>query len=510
MNSPAAPLRGLLAGAVLLGTMLRLSAPARAESAPASPAATLRIDWTKLLRKSATTASLQVVVNPPLRRDSPIHDAAFSALRALKASNVRYVPWLPYPRLAVPELEPPTAGRTSWDFSLIDPMTLDFLAASADRPVMLNFSTIPDWLFVSKTPLRLPADPNQVFWSYTRGAELREPSGRELGDYYARLVSWYVKGGFVDENGRRHDSGHHFKIAWWEVLNEPDLERRPTPAQYTAWYDAIVGAIHTVDPEIKFVALALAHPELHPEMFEYFLNPANHRPGTPLDMISYHFYAQSSAGDTIEQWQHTFFAQADGLLNAVRFIDAIRQRLSPSTQTALDEIGAILPGDPAGGAPIPPAYWNLVGALHAYIYAESARLGIELVSASQLVGYPSQFPSVTMLDWQTGAPNARYRALQLLLANFAVGDTLVDSRVTGGLGRPTVLAQAMVTPAGRKILLINQRNHPLLLALAEPVPHGTLASVDVTTGSEPARVMEFSGGSLELAPFAVAVLTISP
>jgi hypothetical protein len=42
---------------------------------------------------------------------------------------VRYVPWLPYPKLAVAELEPPANGKTSWDFSLIDPMTLDFLNA---------------------------------------------------------------------------------------------------------------------------------------------------------------------------------------------------------------------------------------------------------------------------------------------------------------------------------------------------------------------------------------------
>jgi hypothetical protein len=46
-----------------------------------------------------------VVVNPPLRRGSPIHAPAFRALRDLQADQVRFVPWLPYPRLAVAELE---------------------------------------------------------------------------------------------------------------------------------------------------------------------------------------------------------------------------------------------------------------------------------------------------------------------------------------------------------------------------------------------------------------------
>ena len=38
----------------------------------------------------------------------------------------KHVPWLPYPRLVVAELEPPTGTKTSWDFSLIDPLTRDF------------------------------------------------------------------------------------------------------------------------------------------------------------------------------------------------------------------------------------------------------------------------------------------------------------------------------------------------------------------------------------------------
>ncbi|HEY5906800.1 MAG TPA: glycosyl hydrolase family 39, partial [Vicinamibacteria bacterium] len=89
----------------------------------------LTVDWGKVVGVSKTTPTLQVVVNPPLRRGTPVHDNAFQALRDLQAEYVRYVPWLPYPRLGVAELEPPRDGKTSWDFSLIDPMTVDFLEA---------------------------------------------------------------------------------------------------------------------------------------------------------------------------------------------------------------------------------------------------------------------------------------------------------------------------------------------------------------------------------------------
>lgn len=249
------------------------------------------VQWDKVERVSKTTATLQVVVNPPLRRGSAIHDRVFSELERLGADYVRYVPWLPYPRLAVAELEPPADGKTSWDFSLIDPMTLDFLNATKGHPVILNFSTIPQWMFKTAEPVKYPADADEVAWNYTQGTEMRDPSGKELGDYYARLVSWYANGGFTDEFGQRHESGHHFKIAYWEVLNEPDFEHETTPEQYTARYDAIVAAIREVAPEVRFVGLALADPSSNPRMFEYFLNPQNHRPGIPLDMISYHFYA---------------------------------------------------------------------------------------------------------------------------------------------------------------------------------------------------------------------------
>jgi hypothetical protein len=62
------------------------------------------VGWDKVVRVSKTTPTLQVVVNPPLRRGTPVHDRAFGSLRDLGADYVRYVPWLPYPKLGVAEL----------------------------------------------------------------------------------------------------------------------------------------------------------------------------------------------------------------------------------------------------------------------------------------------------------------------------------------------------------------------------------------------------------------------
>src|SRR6185503_21070241 len=68
----------------------------------------VEMDWDKVVIVSKSTPTLQVVTNPMLNPGSPIHDGSFSALKALGADYVRYVPWLPYPKIAVAELEPPT------------------------------------------------------------------------------------------------------------------------------------------------------------------------------------------------------------------------------------------------------------------------------------------------------------------------------------------------------------------------------------------------------------------
>jgi len=463
----------------------------------------IETDWSKILLTSKSTATLQVVVNPPLRRGSEIHDAAFRNLKNLGADYVRYVPWLPYPRLAVAELEPPTPTTTSWDFSLIDPMTVDFLNATEGHSVILNFSTAPAWLFKTDAPVKYPEDPNEVTWHYTQGSELKDPTGQDLAAYYARLVDWYTNGGFSDENGKRHDSGHHFNIPYWEVFNEPDIEHHPTPEQYTERYDSIVAAIRKDNPQMKFVGLALAFPSTHPEMFEYFLNHANHKPGIPLDMISYHFYATPTPEQTADHWQYTFFDQADRFLATVRYIEEIRKRLSPETRTTVDEIGSILSTDFAEPPPpIPDAYWRLSGALFSYIYIDLVQQGIDVIGESQLVGYPTQFPSVSMLNWKSGEPNARLAALQLLKDNFGPGDQVVTTKADG----QEVAAQAFEHQGKKKLLLVNKRDRSISVELPGEFSTATLSTISgAADGAKPVQ-SDWHGTTLTLAPFAVVVL----
>ena len=482
---------------------------ALAQSAASRAQETVTVHWNQTQRVSRSTPTLQVVVNPMLDPGSPIHDGAFSALKALGADYVRYVPWFPYPKRAVAELQPPTADRTFWDFTDIDPIAKDFLAATSGHSTVMNFSTIPAWLFKTDKPVTYPANPDQVDWSYTQGTELRDPTGKQLGDYYARLVRWYTRGGFRDELGRWHQSGYHYSFPYWEVLNEVDFEHNTTPEQYTQRYDAIVSAIHRVSPDTKFVGLALAAPGGNPRFFEYFLNHNNHRSGLPLDFISFHFYATPAPDETPDTWQHTFFDQAGGFLATTRYILAIRDRLSPETKIDTDELGTILPFDPAGPPPgqtIPPIYWNASGALYAYLYVELSQLGVDVIGESQLVGYPSQYPSVSMIDYTNGKPNARYWVLKLIVDNFHPGDRLVATSAQGNdAGR--LLAQAFATAHGRSLLLVNKANATIQLTLPSDLASADFATVDAATVDDPPRTGTLSGTALTLAPFAVTVLS---
>lgn len=462
------------------------------------------VHWNEPSLVSQSTATLQVVGNPMLRPGAPMHDGSFKALKDLQADYVRYVPWFPYPKLAVAELDPPAKDKTSWDFSLIDPMTNDFIEATKGHSVILNFSTIPQWLFVTDKPVPYAKDPDQVDWGYGGGTRLRDTTMRELADYYTRLVSWYVKGGFTDELGKYHRSGYHYSIPYWEVLNETQGEHDMSPEMYTRVYDAIVTAIHKVSPETKFVGMALEFE--NPEWFEYFLNPAHHKPGIPLDMISYHCYVTDNAQRPLDDYQYALFEKADVFLNSVTYIENIRKRLSPHTQTDIDELGTFVSEDMRSNW-ISPEYFSLSGVVYAYFFLELTKQKIDVIGESQLVGFPSQYPDVSMMDYTNSKPNPRFWVLKLIRDNFSAGDTLVSTGVErDGMG--DIGAQGFSTQSGRKVLLFNKRNRLIHLKVPADWKGATRVTTDVSTGDNPPAASTIDSDEIILKPFDVSVITL--
>lgn len=471
----------------------------------------VQVRWDHPTRVLHTKPTLLLGAAPVLMRGAPLHDQILQRIKDLGADDVRYAgAGYVYPHLGVAELEPPTAITTSWDFSHIDPITEDIMKALDGHPVVWNFTTIPAWMFKTRESVRYPADPTTTDWDYAQGKKLRDPTFREVADYFARVVAWHVNGGFTDELGKWHESGHHYKVDYWEVFNEPDLEDGFSAETYTKLYDAIVEAIHKVSPQTKFVGISHSYIVGNPEYLTYFLNPKNHKPGIPLDMISYHFYAVPNADEPPEVHQFTFFNQADKFLEVVGYIETIRKMLSPGTGTMVNEIGTMLPDDWSQSRPdyvfrpIRPSYWNLSAATYAYVFAGLARLGIDAAGESAIPCAPGMWPSIAMLDWTNAQPNARYWALKLIIDNFRPGDKIVEGSTDFGY----VMVQAYVSPSGeRKLLLVNKRDRDFEISLPE-AEGAKVEMIDLATGSNPPASGTIEGPSFKLGGFGVAVVTL--
>jgi hypothetical protein len=473
-------------------------------------------NWDKVIATSRTDIGIQDCPEPPLYRGSAIHDKIYQLLHDFQGNFSRLQPWYPLPQTAVAELRPPEKTQTFWDFTLMDELVQDFMKATAGHPVVFQPGTVPAWM-TSSAPVRFPSDPKVLDWHYGRDAKINNLTAKQFGAYQARLASWYLKGGFKDELGNWHASGHAYKFDYWEPLNEED--QRFSPAELTRLYDAAVDAVRKVDSSMKFVGPTLADPVGGAEYINYFLNIRNHKPGIPIDMVAYHFYTQTESDETPQLMQLTMFREADKFLAAVGYIEAIRKQLLPKAPTDVDELGSILQPAvwPTLLQPIPKSYWTMSGAVWAYMYGNLAAKGIEVLTAAELIDYPGMFAGTTILDWDSGVPNARYWVVKLLHDNFGPGDKVIQppahpddaSRATTLDSSYQLYVQPFITPHGdRRILLINKRDHPID-TLVVGATGGYEQHIDAdTTTLEPAR--KITDDALRLPASAVYVVTMPP
>jgi hypothetical protein len=179
----------------------------------------------------------------------------------------------------------------------------------------------------------------------------------------------------------------------------------------------------------------------------------------------------------------------------------------------INETGSILHSDlgqvaGVNDTNILPAYWNLAGAVYAYVYEELTKLGIGVVGESQLVGYPTQFPSVTMVDWNTGRPNARFQVLKLLHDNMGPGDRIIDTgpHVMTYADSP-IVETAYVRSGMRKVLLINRRAASAIVDLAGALG-GAIQTVDQVSAGGPIRREKLGSSTITLGGFAVAIVDL--
>jgi hypothetical protein len=521
----------------------------------------LSIDWANVTAISKTIATLQVVANPLLNsRTSPVAHKIFHLLEDLQADLVRYVPWRPYPLVAVAELDPPnpTQQTTSWNFTLIEQQFYDTFhavvtknsdtidnndsqdpsaAATAvatkkkqKKRLVINFSTQPTWMF-NTSDWSYNSDPNQANWHYSRGQWLPNYTTKLVAEYYGRLASWIIHGRFQDEFGHDITGGPAFgdDVTHWEIFNEPEKEHDLNVSTYNLLYDSIVQEIRTVadhEHRITFVGVALMG-HANWEWWEGFLTLENHarevRDAVAHGLASFHFYATPPSRTNVSTFSQTFH-QIDGFLRDVDRAIAIRDRLSPTTGLALNELGVIPPHDNQVGAPpSPPLYFNMVAGVFTIILCELTAKGVDVVGSSQLCGCPEiplwdipdrQYPGVSMTNWTTGEGNPRYWALKLYLKFSGAGDRIVYSNLTFSSHHHheqehVVYSQARITYMGEKvIILVNKSNQQQKLMSPELTNGAIVHIVDGSTHDKPWKTFLLKENTILLEPFAVSLVRV--
>jgi hypothetical protein len=103
------------------------------------------------------------------------------------------------------------AETTSWDFRALDVQVKHLMGSVAfpETSILQLTGNAPPW------------------WFWAPGQDHREfadPTGVREGQYFSRVLDWYQKGGFTDELGVYHHSGHNYTWGFLEVLNEMDCE----------------------------------------------------------------------------------------------------------------------------------------------------------------------------------------------------------------------------------------------------------------------------------------------
>jgi hypothetical protein len=482
---------------------------------------TVGVQWNDVTAISKTVPTTQHLASSYTLRNHPLNRPLLKALRDLRTNDTRLQLWFSIPNQAVAELKEPTATQTFWDFKYIDPVVIDFYANTSGLH-NLNVGTIPRWMF-NVPSVDVPSDPAATFYDYRKGTTgdlLKDPTGRQFADYQVRIYQWYTQGGFTDEIGNYHKSGHHFKIDYWGILNEPNSENKISVEEYTKIYDAVAEAIHKIDPKVQFFGPEVAGVEI--PWATYFLNSTNHSPGAPpVQWFSFHNYVDSDNDPT--HWQVKYFtgegkAKSTGGVPALEFADRVREvlkirdELSPKTQIAIDELGTfdfVKPGDHGGGSDetyneINPRYWVAMGANWAADFITAENLEIPIISMTQMLGYPRQSPACSMINSDTGRPNAHWWVLKLINNNFRPGDKLVASQSSSR----DVVAQASITASGRKVLLVNTSNRTVAVNLSSAFSdrHLNVEVVDEASGENAPRKERITGARVSLTPFAVAVV----
>jgi hypothetical protein len=166
----------------------------------------------------------------------------------------------------------PQTTANTWDFTVLDDVTQPVLGVGDHSPEF-QIAVAPAFMY----------DANHNFL---------DPSYAAFGAYAQNLVRYYNKGGFTSGDGVFHVSPSSYPISWWGIYNEPSINNIDA-TQYTKMYNALVFAMQSVDPKLKFVAIELCCGS-EGTFLPVFTSGVTEK----VDVVAAHYYSSCNQKDT--------------------------------------------------------------------------------------------------------------------------------------------------------------------------------------------------------------------
>jgi len=173
------------------------------------------------------------------------------------------------------------SASTAWDFATLDAIT---------QPVLSVGDHSPEFQLAKAPPFMYSGDDS--------GNDFSDLTFQQFAGYAQNLILYYNKGGFT-ASGQSYVSPSYptDTITWWGIYNEPNINNGLTPQQYATMYNALVPAMQTVDPSIKFVAMELADFSGQPQAWlPPFVSPSG-GVTAQVDVMATHFYSTCNQAD---------------------------------------------------------------------------------------------------------------------------------------------------------------------------------------------------------------------
>jgi hypothetical protein len=198
-------------------------------------------------------------------------------------------------------------NSTSWDFTVLDAITQPVLGVGDHSPEF-QIAKAPPFMYVNDDS----------------GNSFSDLTFQQFAGYAKNLVQYYNTGGFTGSDGF-HVSPSSTAITWWGIYNEPSINNNLDATEYTTMYNAVVPAMRSADPNIKFVALEMCCSS--EDWAQTFAQ--NVTPGLPVDAVATHYYSSCNQKDSDDQ----VFSTVPGFASSVQTIHA-----NLSTNAALSSV----------------------------------------------------------------------------------------------------------------------------------------------------------------------------